>query len=143
MNNSSVTLAKILTYSGTLPLLASLVFVYFPITGVDGNFVFKTYSAIIISFLCGIHWAVYLFYSEKCPRHLLLASNAVALLAWCSLLLMHRPEATLLQSLCFIYLLTLDLKLRDAGILPEWFFALRRNASIIVVVCLAGVALLS
>jgi hypothetical protein len=37
----------------------------------------------------------------------------------------------------------LDLKLRDVGILPQWFYGLRRNATMIVVVCLAVIAGLS
>jgi hypothetical protein len=30
--------------------------------------------------------------------------------------------------------------LLDAGILPHWFYSLRRNATIIVVLCLAVIA---
>ena len=137
MKQNSVTLAKILTYSGTLPLIASVVLIFFPVTGFDAALIATSYSAIIISFLCGIHWAVYLLFAEKCPRNLLITSNLIALLAWISLFLQHSPIIIFLQALCFLYLLTLDLKLRDAGIIPEWFYALRRNATMIVVLCLA------
>lgn len=137
MKQSQITLAKILTYSGTLPLIASALSIYFPVAGFDAVLIATTYVAIIISFLCGIHWAVYLFFAGKCPRNLLITSNVIALLAWSSLLVTHQPIALVLQSLCFLYLLTLDLKLRDAGILPHWFYNLRQNATIIVVLCLA------
>jgi hypothetical protein len=143
MKQSQITLANVLTYSGTLPLIASAVCICFPINGVDSSLIARTYGAIIISFLCGIHWAVYLFFAEKCPRNLLITSNVVALLAWASLLATHQLLAIILQALCFLYLLTLDLKLRDAGILPQWFYSLRRNATIIVVLCLAVIAGLS
>lgn len=136
MKQSSVTLAKILTYSGALPLFASALSIYFPVIGFDARLIATTYSAIIISFLCGIHWAAYLFFAEKCPRNLLITSNVIALLAWASLLIPHQLIAPLLQALCFLYLLTLDLKLRDAGIISEWFYTLRRNATILVVLCL-------
>jgi hypothetical protein len=109
----------------------------------DSALIAITYSAIIISFLCGIHWAVYLFFAEKCPRNLLMTSNGVALLAWSSLLATHQSIAIALQAVCFLYLLTLDLQLRDGGILPQWFYGLRRNATMIVVVCLAVIAGLS
>jgi hypothetical protein len=143
MKQSQIKLAKNLTYSGTLPLIASAVANYFPATGWDSTFIARTYAAIIISFLCGIHWAVYLFFAEKCPRNLLINSNAVALLAWASLLTAHPLIAIVLQALCFLYLLTLDLKLRDAGMLQPWFYSLRRNVTIIVVLCLAIIAGLS
>jgi hypothetical protein len=137
MTPRAITLAKALTYAGTLPLLAGVALQYAPIAGVDGQAMALRYAAIIVSFLCGIHWAVELFFAARTPRHLLLTSNATALLAWCSLLLPSLLLAFLLQAWCFLYLLTLDLKLRDAGILPAWFYGLRRNATIIVVVCLA------
>lgn len=139
MKQSQITLAKILTFSGTLPLIASAITRYLPVAVWDSALIAKTYSAVIISFLCGIHWAVYLFFAEKCPRNLLITSNVIALLAWVSLLFTHPLVTVLLQSLCFLYLLTLDLKLRDAGIIPEWFYSLRRNATIIVVLCLAAI----
>jgi len=142
MKKRQITLAKILTYSGTLPFITSAATQYFTLDGWDSALIAKTYSAIIIAFLCGIHWAAYLFFAEKCPRNLLITSNVTALLAWASLLLVHQPVALLLQSLCFLYMLTLDLKLRDAGILPEWFYSLRRNATAIVVVFLSALMVL-
>ena len=143
MNNTNRLLANSLTYSGTLPLIAAAACVYFSVRYFDSALIAITYSAMIISFLCGIHWAVYLFFAEKCPRNLLMTSNGVALVAWSSLLITHQSIAIALQAVCFLYLLTLDLKLRDVGILPQWFYGLRRNATMIVVLCLAVIAGLS
>jgi hypothetical protein len=140
MNKNQITLAKTLTYSGTLPLIASVIARYLPLAELNSTLIAETYSAIIISFLCGIHWAIYLFFAEKCPRNLLITSNMVALLAWASLLVRDQSIALLLQALCFLYLLTLDLKLRDAGIVSQWFYQLRRNATVIVVLCLVMLA---
>jgi hypothetical protein len=140
MKKSSLIQAKILTYSGTLPLVASALSSYFPVPGFQPVLIATSYGAIILSFLGGIHWATYLFFAEKCPRNLLLTSNIVALFAWASLLVKDQPLAITVQALCFVYLLTLDVKLRDAGIVAPWFYALRRNATIIVVLCLAFVA---
>lgn len=143
MKHNALFLTKILTYSGTLPLFASALSICFPVAIFDAPFVATTYSAIIISFLCGIHWAACLFFSERCPRNLLITSNVIALLAWASLLAPQQPITPLLQALCFLYLLTLDSRLRDAGIIPKWFYTLRRHATIIVVLCLTMLAVLS
>lgn len=145
MKQSDITLANALTYSGTLPLIGSAILPGFPVTELDAAFIASTYGAIIISFLCGIHWAVYLFFADKCPRNLLITSNIVALLAWGSLLaanyLLIDPMGTLLvQALCFLYLLVLDWQLHKAGILADWFIRLRRNATAIVVICLLVIA---
>lgn len=130
--------AKLLTYAGTLPLvIAAVERVVGRLEPSDVVWVASTYSAIIIAFLAGIHWACYLFFADRCPRNLLLTSNGVALLAWLSLLVpQYQPWQLLLQTLCFLYLLTLDYKLAFAGILPPWFYRLRRNATVIVVLAL-------
>ena len=143
MNNKDRTLASILTYSGTLPFVACVALVFAPIAGVDGNVVARAYAAVILSFLCGIHWALFLFFSEKCPNNLLITSNGFALLAWGSLLGQDHETAFALQCLCFLALFYLDFRLRHAGVLPEWFYHLRRNATAIVVLCLATLAVLS
>jgi Protein of unknown function (DUF3429) len=143
MIKSDINLAKILTYSGTLPLVACIALIFAPIAGLDANVLAKTYGAIILSFLCGIHWALFLFFSEKCPHPLLITSNVLALLAWCSLLGIHHKMAFALQALCFVIVFALDVRLHRVGILPEWFYHLRRNATAIVVICLSAMALLS
>lgn len=143
MKQDHIKLAKILTYSGTLPLIVSVLLTQFPLSVIDARGIASAYSVIIISFLCGIHWAVYLFFAEKCPSNLLLISNAVTLLACSSLLIEQQSISKALQVLCFLYLLTLDLKLHIAEILPEWFYSLRRNATIIVVLCLSAMMILS
>jgi hypothetical protein len=54
--------------------------------GLDYSLALLAYGATIISFLCGIHWAVFLFFSQNCPRNLLFHSNAISLLGWLSVL---------------------------------------------------------
>jgi Protein of unknown function (DUF3429) len=138
MKPKQIMLANVLTYAGTLPLLAAALGPLLSLaTPAHAMFIATTYSAIIITFLAGMHWAVYVFFADTCPRNLLLTSNAAALLAWLSLLWPEQPWGFLLQNLCFLYLLTLDYKLHAAGILPQWFYALRRNATVIVVLSLS------
>lgn len=140
MQPADITRATLLTYSGTVPLVACVIARLLPVAGVDSAAISTTYGAIILSFLCGIHWAIYLFYAETCPRNLLFTSNVVALLAWGALLMSNHATASVLLAMCFIYMLLLDAKLRDAGVLPAWFYTLRRNATMVVVACLALLA---
>jgi len=143
MNNKNQLLAKILTYSGTLPFIGCVIVMLMHFSYVDAGFIARAYGAVIISFLCGIHWAIYLFFSEKRLANLFIISNAITLIAWLSLIILPQNISLLLQSFCFLYLLMLDIKLRDAGILPDWFYILRRNATVIVVFSLILIAYLS
>jgi hypothetical protein len=118
MKQEEKKLAAILTYSGTIPLiLAALVPLFFIVDEADVNRITTTYSAIIISFLCGIHWAVFLFFSEKCPRNLFFTSNIVALIGWLSLIAAPLNVAQTLQILCFLYILVLDLMIIPVGVI--------------------------
>jgi hypothetical protein len=140
MKESDINLAKILTYAGTLPLIACVLSGIGPVPGFDRSLVAQTYSAVIISFLCGIHWAAFLFFPEKCPRYFLISSNVVALLAWGTLLISYEVIARFLPPLCFLFLFALDSQLRMKAIIPNWFYTLRRNATAIVVLSLLALA---
>jgi len=142
MNARNINLAKFLTYSGTLPLIASTIAAAIGFHWFDVMYAAITYGAVIVSFLCGIHWAIYLFFSESCPRNLLLTSNFTALIAWSSLLVGNIRIALIIQSLCFLFLLYLDHKLLNKAILPQWFYVLRSNATIVVVISLLAIAYL-
>jgi hypothetical protein len=140
-------LAQGLTYAGTLPLIACAIATWtgWP-AGVDPVFVAVAYAAVIASFLAGIHWAAYLFDAQRCKHNLLIASNAIALAAWASVLI-GGLWGCALQVLCFALLFALDAGLHARGVLPTWFFRLRRDASIVVIAMLLatliGVALRS
>jgi len=63
MHDNNRLLAKSLTYCGTLPLVFCIIARFLHVENIDLAFIAQTYSAIIISFLCGIHWATYLFFA--------------------------------------------------------------------------------
>ena len=65
MAQRQITLATMLTYSGTLPLVLAVILHHTPSLGLDLALLARTYAAIILSFLCGIHWAVYLFFATS------------------------------------------------------------------------------
>jgi hypothetical protein len=138
MNQAQSKTAIYLTYAGALPLIISAILLWF-VNDISSSFVlFATtaYSAIIISFLSGIHWACYLFYADKSPYNLLIISNIIALLAWVSFLIPYPPIQILIHMFCFLSLLCLDRTLLAVNIIPSWFYTLRRNATIIVVISL-------
>jgi hypothetical protein len=129
-------LAQGLTYAGTLPLIACAIAVWtgWPM-GIDAVFVAVAYGAVIASFLAGIHWAAYLFDAQHCKHNLLIASNAIALAAWASVWIGGLWGCVVLV-LCFALLFALDVGLHARGVLPTWFFRLRRDATIVVIAML-------
>jgi hypothetical protein len=137
MNPEKQTLAKLLTYAGALPFLAVAAYALATGSPATAMEIGVAYGAVIVSFLSGIHWAVYLFFGARCPRNLLLTSNATALLAWLALLIAPSMHALLLLAPCLLYLLILDYKLRLREVIPAWFFVLRCRATAIVVLALA------
>lgn len=135
MDEKHKKLATLLTYAGTLPFLAGIIV---QIIGVDlgglniGHLVIA-YGAVIVSFIAGIHWGIYMF--RDSPLNLLIHSNMVALTAWITLYFMSLASFLILI-LCLVYLAVLDIKLKQADVLEGWFIKIRLKASGIVIVCL-------
>lgn len=130
-------LAQLLTYAGTLPLIACAVLAWAPSLagGADvanATTIALAYAAVIASFIAGIHWAASLFFAERCGRLPMIASNVAALFAWCTLLLGDARLGCLLLVPCFASLLAIDHGLYAKAVLLPWFFRLRRNATLIV-----------
>ena len=133
MNGKNILVAQALTYTGIMPFLFLGIAIVLQAGGLDYNLALFAYGAVILSFLCGIHWAVFLFFSQHCSRNLLLHSNAISLLGWLSVLPVMPHLTYVLQIFCFVYLLILDRELYRNKIIPSWFFHLRLNATLIVV----------
>lgn len=136
MNEKKILVARVLTYSGIMPFLFFRMAVAQHAGGFDYSLALFAYGAVIISFLCGIHWAAFLFFSQNCSRNLLFHSIAISLLGWLSVLPVMSYLTFALQILCFLYLLILDLELYRNKVIPLWFFHLRLNATIIVALLL-------
>jgi hypothetical protein len=138
MNTKQQKLAVLLTYAGLLPIwlaVANQVLQWLPI---DTVFWASAYAAVIAAFICGIHWAVFLFFADRSPVNLLLTSNLICLTAWAGLLLSGTSAASLIFIGCFIGLLAIDSRLRAAGLIPPWFYRLRVQASTGMVIGLAA-----
>ena len=136
MNKKNILVAQILTYTGIVPFIFFGIAVALHAGGLDYSLALFTYGAVIISFLCGIHWAVFLFFSENCLRNLLFHSNAISLLGWLSVLPAMSYLTFALQIVCFLSLLILDRELYRNKVIPLWFFHLRLKATIVVALLL-------
>ncbi|MGQ3891670.1 DUF3429 domain-containing protein [Legionella sp. CNM-4043-24] len=136
MNEKNVLAAQVLTYTGIIPFIFFGMALALHVGGFDYRLALFAYGAVIISFLCGIHWAVFLFFSQKCTRNLLFHSNAISLLGWLSVLPVMTYLTFAIQIACFIYLLILDRDLYRSKVIPLWFFRLRVNATTAVALVL-------
>jgi hypothetical protein len=143
MAQSNQRLAQLLVYSGAIPFIACVCVSVLGWDIFDARWYGITYGAVILSFLAGIHWGVYLFLSPSCPYNLFITSNIAALLGWLSLLIFPHWGSSLLLILCFSWLLLIDHKLFKLDIIPDWFYRLRVHATIIVIVSLLSLALIN
>ena len=125
-------LAQILTYGGTLPLVLAIIAHYMKLD-VDALGLASLYCAFIISFVSGTHWGMFLFHSNKCPHNLFITSIFTALAGWASVLLPDVKTGLVMQSLCFLYLMVLDYRMKRSGLAPTWYYALRHNATAIMI----------
>jgi len=91
-----------------------------------------TYGAVIASFICGMHWATFMYKTAPDGSHLLLTSNAGALAAWAlvPVSILSMPLALVLMVGVLALLLAIDRQLLAAGAIEPWFWTLRRNATI-------------
>jgi len=100
----------------------------------------RLFSVMIISFLCGIHWAGHLLRPEKCQQSMLIFSNIITLLAFMSIFFPAHNVDLIIQSVCFLLLLCVDFHLYKHNIFPSGYITLRRNATFAVILTLLGVA---
>jgi len=142
MNKNETRIAQALTYAGIVPFLLLSMAVVMKFNGYDCDLYLRAYGAVIVSFLCGIQWGIYLLFSEKCPRNLLLHSNMITLIVYGALLLCPSRIDLIIEALCFCFLLKLDQELMKQQIIPLWYFSLRRNATLTVVILLISTACL-
>jgi len=131
MIDGQTRLARHLAYAGVLPPWLGLA-LHIAAPHAWAGFATVAYVAIIVSFVCGMHWGVYLSSPVPTLINLLLTSNAGALFAWamvpasfCSV-----PLACIGLAIALALLLVVDRRLMLATVLEPWFWRVRRNASI-------------
>lgn len=127
-------LARMLMYAGLLPFWGCVLVALLPLeTGLDLRLILVSYGAVIVSFIAGIHWGIYLH--QEAPVNLFLHSNIAAVLAWVAVLLPW-PFGTPLLVACFIYLLAIDRRLFTCALIDPWFMAMRIRITALVVAAL-------
>lgn len=135
-NSQPNKLAKVLTYCGTLPLLIAIAMHIF-IEPQLGSLIGILYAAVIVSFIAGSHWIIYLNNSKKLPFNLLITSNFFTLLSFASLIFMSFKGLSIsILLISFGTLFLLDHKLFQIGVISTWYYNLRRNATGIVMTLL-------
>lgn len=143
MNSISLRTVQILTTSGILP------FVLLGFASVVSNsdesvhLGLRLYSVMIISFLCGIHWACHLLRAEKCPRSLLMISNIITLAAFASFFIQLRHIDLVIQAACFFILLCIDYRLFKHHVFSCDYFTVRYRTTCAVIFILLGVAVVA
>ena len=124
-------LATALTYAGILPPwlalgLRQVASVYWL------DLAALTYGVVIASFICGMHWATFMYRTAPAAGYLLATSNVGALLAWALVLvsIWSMPVGFVGVVGVLALLLAIDRQLLAAGAIDRWFWTLLRNATI-------------
>ncbi len=137
-------LAKALAYSGLLPFLYFPVYLFFTgndvIFGFDVEALLVAYSAVIVSFIAGIHWGIFLF--KKGSLNLFLCSNIIALLACLSIFSIFFLNLIILI-LCLFFLILIDSSLFNQQLLDPWFYKLRLQVSTLALLSLFSYGLIA
>lgn len=124
-----------LTYLGAVPFILAVAAPLFGMASYHTAYLVLTYGAVIISFLAGIHWGLFLSHADTARINLLLSSNVIALLAWGSLLLLIPATQFLIQMLCLVAVLLIDRQLHQAQVIADWFLRLRTQVTALVMLC--------
>lgn len=138
MNKPQIKLATTLTCLGAIPFIAAVCAQVLGYDALQLRFFSLSYGAVIISFLSGMHWGIYLMQAQATRINLLITSNVFALLAWASLLLVIPSLQYGLQIVCFVVLFFIDRALTANGMLERWFYQLRQRITTVVIVCLVA-----
>jgi hypothetical protein len=135
-------LPTVLTLTGILPFIMATYSLVMgkPFHPTVSVVMLVTYSAVILSFLGGIHWGLALKIMDDAPTsavRLFVLSVVPALAAWALLFLVPDPHWQIGGMLgVLIAVWAIDGLLRVQGIISHAFFRLRSIATVIVALCL-------
>lgn len=142
MHSTQTQLAKILTFSGALPFAGAVLAQLQGMANYHSDYLALTYGAVIISFLAGIHWGLFLTHAQYTRVNLLVSSNLLALIAWASLFFLITVTQSLVQIVCFIALWFIDRRLYAEGVIEGWYYQLRTQITSVVVIFLGALMVL-
>lgn len=103
----------------------------------------RTYAAVILSFIGAVHWGIAMAHREMTEpdRAVVMGWSVVpSLVAWVGLLMPPRTGLALTAAM-FVVHFTMDRQLATRFVLPGWYLRLRGGLTVVVVTCLAMVAI--
>ena len=134
-------LYPLLTYAGVLPFVGSAAM---PFMGLQELWNLGTYDHIaasyglaIVCFLCGAHWGTYLYHRSTAVDNLFITSNVIVVACWFAFLMAAKAITLFVLILALMCLLFIDYRLLKVGLLTDFYFRMRTNATVIAVVSLA------
>lgn len=136
MQSAHIQLAKTLAFMGALPFIGAVVAQSLGMAHYHSGYLALSYGAVIISFLCGIHWGLFLSHAHEIRLNLLVSSNLLAVIAWATLFFVVPVTQYLVQIAAFIVLWLIDRRLVAEGVIERWFYQLRKQVTMLVLLCL-------
>lgn len=137
MNDPYPKYACVLTYLGALPFGIGMILLMNGVYQEKVSHILCAYGAIIVSFICGIHWGIGMTHQGKKTTWLLASSNGITLIAWGCLIFPSPPIALMTLGFCLFFLLLIDQKLYTLNQTDEWFIRMRRRVTGLVILSLA------
>lgn len=130
MNDRQIRLAQMLAFAGILPPWLCLG-LQFGFGTPFAAFAALGYGAVIASFVCGMHWGLYLQRPDA-PLNLLITSNVGALAAWGAMLAYQWSATLAFLALAGVLglLLLVDGRLQAMSLISQWFWRVRLVATL-------------
>jgi Protein of unknown function (DUF3429) len=144
MQNPNAAITRPLAFAGALPFVACALLLWaghtsLPVLGSVSD-IAASYGLLILAFMAGVQWGQRLGGIET-ALNLFLISNAIALAAWFSYLLLQQRLFFASLAVLFAVLLMIDKHLAAAGHIFADYLRTRTMVSALVVVSLAVIAL--
>lgn len=126
--------AVLLTYLGVLPFYLSAIAVFFNFNQNHAVFLFRSYGAMIVSFIAGIHWTISVKDINNKAFWLIWTSNIIALMGWSSIIINNAIYGLYVLAMALLLLIYIDYKLFKLQQIELWFIKLRWRATLLVII---------
>jgi len=127
-----------LAYLGVVPFVIGIgmALTGYTLAGIDGRLWFTAYSAVILSFLCGVWWGGALNRTDHSHRlALVLLSNLVCLIVWGALLFYRSPFSLPVLAVAYLFVERAEARLKPNLSYFEAYFRTRTRVTYLVVFC--------
>lgn len=136
-----------LSLLGALPFLGSVILLlldYDSLTYIgDISYAANTYGLLIVTFMSGILWGLYLTRSDLIGINLFIVSNVITVLVWLVFLLGAESISFLFYIIVFLALNGIDLYLFRNQVINSKYFKMRCTVTLLVVSSLCFIFVLS